>query len=60
MIKFDPSHDSWELGGAIVDEHGVAMHQCHDLAITKEGVIYAGENDVPDRSGYLWEITGAI
>jgi hypothetical protein len=60
LLKFDPKQDTWELGSAIVDDNSVAMYQCHDLSITPDGVIYAGENDVPHRSGYLWEIKGAI
>ena len=31
--------------------------QIHDVTITPDGVMYAGENDNPRRSGYLWEIT---
>ena len=42
--------------GAIVSEDGFAMYQCHDVTITPDGVLYAGENDNPHRSGYLWEI----
>ncbi len=57
LICFDPSNDTYELGDAIVDEDGVPMWQCHDVDITAEGVLYAGENDHPYRSSYLWEIT---
>ncbi len=39
-----------------MDVEGVAMWQCHDLTMTPEGILYAGENDHPRRSGYLWEI----
>ena len=56
LLRFDPRRDTFALGSAIVDENGVAMWQCHDVAITPEGVLYAGENDHPRRSGYLWEI----
>ena len=38
------------------DADGVAMWHCHDVDITAEGVLYAGENDDPYRSGCLWEI----
>jgi hypothetical protein len=34
------------------------MWQCHDVAITPDGTLYAGENDHPRRSGYLWQIEG--
>lgn len=57
LLRFDPRNDTYELGDAIVDEDGVAMWQCHDVTLTPDGVLYAGENDHPQRSGYLWEIT---
>lgn len=61
VIRFDPRTDKYELiGDTIRDAHGDRLFQCHDLSITPDGVIYAGENDVPDRSGYLWEIQGAV
>lgn len=60
VIRFDPRTDQWELGGDIIDDQGVAMFQCHDVTITPDGTIYAGENDHPGRSGYLWEIKDAI
>ena len=56
LLRFDPRGEQYELGDPIVDEEGVAMWQCHDVDITPEGVLYAGENDHPRRSGYLWEI----
>ena len=34
--------------------------QRDDMTIASDGTIYLGENDVPYRSGYLWEITRAI
>ena len=56
VLRFDPQDDSWELGATIVAEDGTAMYQCHDVTVTPDGVLYAGENDNPHRSGYLWEI----
>jgi len=56
LLKFDPMTDKYELVGEIVDEAGVRCWQVHDVEITPDGTIYAGENDVPSRSGYLWEI----
>lgn len=56
LLQFDPQTYKYELGDRIVDEEGVGMWQCHDVDITPEGVLYAGENDHPERSGYLWEI----
>ena len=56
LLCFDPSDDTYELGDEIVDSDGTPMWQCHDVDITPEGVLYAGENDHPYRSSYLWEI----
>ena len=56
VLRFDPRTEKYELLGPVVD----GDHRCwqvHDLAITPDGVLYAGENDNPYRSGYLWEIT---
>ncbi len=61
ILRFDPRTDRYELiGDRIVDAAGEPLFQCHDLALTPDGVLYAGENDVPHRSGYLWEIQGFI
>ena len=57
LLRFDPRTDTFELGGAIVDADGDAMFQCHDVTLTPDGVLFAGENDHPSRSGRLWEIT---
>lgn len=56
LLRFDPATDTFELGDAIVDSDGVHMFQCHDVTITPDGVMFAGENDNPSRSSYLWEI----
>jgi hypothetical protein len=56
LIRFDPSTDTYELGSSIIDEDGIPMWQCHDIDVTPDGVLYAGENDNPGRSSYLWEI----
>lgn len=56
LLRFDPNTDTCELGDPIVDGDGVAMFQCHDVGITPGGVLFAGENDHPERSSYLWEI----
>lgn len=47
-----------ELLGPILDKAGNALWQCHDLALAPDGVLFAGENDNPFRSGRLWEIEG--
>jgi sugar lactone lactonase YvrE len=57
---------SYEVGSGAVTVHGrvydpeidVNAWQIHDLALCDDGTLYAGENDVPLRSSYLWEISG--
>lgn len=56
LLRFDPRDESFELGEKIEDENGVPMWQCHDVSFAPDGVLFAGENDHPQRSGYLWEI----
>ena len=56
---------SLELGSGAITMHGalydpeIDVHawQIHDLALCKDGTLYAGENDVPTRSSYLWELS---
>lgn len=57
LLRLDLRTDEFDLGDLIVDADGVAMCQCHDIDVTADGVLYAGENDHPERSSYLWEIT---
>jgi hypothetical protein len=57
LLRFDPATEKFELGDRIVDADGEAMFQCHDITLTTDGVLFAGENDHPARSSYLWEIT---
>ena len=56
LLQFDPLTEQYELLGRIRDEDGVDCWQIHDIVSLPDGTIYAGENDVPTRSGYLWEI----
>jgi hypothetical protein len=56
LLRLDPRDDSFELGDKIEDENGVAMWQCHDIDVAPDGVLFAGENDHPQRSSFLWEI----
>jgi hypothetical protein len=60
LFSYDPARDRLRDLGPVFDHesHERAWH-LHSLTMFKDGVIYAGENDVPHRSGYLWEITGA-
>lgn len=55
VIRFDWTAERWELLGPVTDGDE-ACWQVHDVAISADGVLYAGENDHPRRSGYLWEI----
>jgi hypothetical protein len=55
VICFDPRKDTWQLLGQVVDGDEPCW-QVHDVCITPDGTLYAGENDHPRRSGYLWEI----
>ena len=56
VIRFDPRTEECELLGPVADGD-VSCWQVHDVAVASDGTIYAGENDNPYRSGYLWEIT---
>jgi hypothetical protein len=56
VIRFDPAAGTWALSGEIADETGATLWQAHDVTITPEGTLFAGENDHPRRSSYLWQI----
>lgn len=56
LLRFDPAEETYELLGPIKDGNGVACWQAHDIVSLPDGTLYAAENDVPTRSGYLWEI----
>lgn len=56
VLRFDPRDETFELGDKIVDEYGTPMWQCHDVSFAPDGTFFAGENDHPGRSSYLWEI----
>ena len=57
ILRFNPQDESYELLGPLKDsESGVAAWQAHDVCVTPDGTLYAGENDYPRRSGYLWEV----
>ncbi len=55
VIRFDVEKETYELLGPVVDGDA-ACWQVHDVSIAPDGTIYAGENDNPYRSSYLWEI----
>ena len=56
LLQFDFINKSYKLMGDVVDQDGEPCWQVHYVCVTDDGVLYAGENDVPYRSGYLWEI----
>jgi hypothetical protein len=56
LIKLDVRKETYELSDIIRDEQGEPCWQIHHVVMTKDGVLFAGENDIPHRSGYLWEI----
>jgi hypothetical protein len=56
LLKFDFQRSKYELLGKIVDPGGEPCFQVHHVSFADDGTLYACENDVPYRSGYLWEI----
>ena len=56
LLRFDYRNGSYELLGRVADRDGEPCWQIHHVITTDDGMLYAGENDVPHRSGYLWEI----
>ena len=55
LISFDPKKEKFKILAPIIDGDAKCW-QIHDVTITPDGTIYAGENDNPYRSSYLWEI----
>jgi hypothetical protein len=55
LLRFHPRTERWDLLAPLRDGDD-ACWQIHDVAIAADGTIYAGENDNPYRSSYLWEI----
>jgi hypothetical protein len=61
LFRYDPRNkELTDLGPIFDPECAEQAWQVHDMTITSDGTIYVGENDVPHRSGYLWEIAGYI
>jgi hypothetical protein len=61
LFRYDPRNELLEDLGIIYDaELQERAFQLHDMTITSDGTIYAGENDVPHRGGFLWEISNAM
>ena len=58
LFRMDLETEKYELLGRLLDPAtGDSAWQIHDMDIGADGVIYAGENDNPNRSSYLWEIS---
>ena len=57
LMRFDPQSEKYEIIGPVQDSAtGARPYQIHDICCTPDGTLYAGENDNPFRSSYLWEI----
>lgn len=57
LLRLDFRRDKYRLQGTIKDDRTKEnCWQIHDVAFSRDGLLYAGENDNPSRSGYLWEI----
>lgn len=56
LLRFDIENETFDLLGELKDAGGISCWQIHDIIALPDGTLYAAENDVPDRSGYLWEI----
>lgn len=56
LMQFDFRNSSYKLLGGVADQDGEPCWQIHHVCCTGDGTLFAGENDVPYRSGYLWEI----
>jgi sugar lactone lactonase YvrE len=57
LFRLELKSGTYSIVGKIVDsETGVSPWQIHDMSFAEDGTIFAGENDNPYRSSYLWEI----
>ena len=58
LFRLDLESGRYEQIGKLYDSSiKTSAWQIHDMSIAKDGTIFAGENDNPWRSSYLWEIT---
>ncbi len=56
LFRLNPHTDAIEdLGLLRDDDIGVTCLQVHDITVASDGAVFCGENDVPERSSYLWE-----
>jgi len=57
LLRINTQDETYILSDEIIcDQHGEPCWQIHHVIAANDGVLFAGENDVPHRSGYLWEI----
>lgn len=57
LFRLELKIGKYSMIGKIIDsENEVSPWQIHDMAFADDGTIFAGENDNPYRSSYLWEI----
>ncbi len=58
LFSYDVGSGAITIHGRIYDpEIDLNAWQIHDLTLCDDRTLYAGENDVPIRSSYLWEIS---
>ncbi len=61
FFSYDPRDGKVVDHGIVADpQNNERAWHIHNLAICRDGTIYAGENDNPYRSSYLYEITGVF
>ena len=61
VFSYDPKTRQVDQVGPIYDgQINERAWHIHNVTMTGDGTIYAGENDVPYRSGYLWQISDVI
>jgi len=58
LFRMDMETETCETLGRLYDpDIDTSAWQIHDMSMAGDGTIFAGENDNPFRSSYLWEIT---
>jgi hypothetical protein len=56
LLCFDPRTDTYRLLGPVCAADGSRPYQVHQVVAAGPSTLFAGENDNPHRSSYLWEI----
>ena len=58
LFRMNLETEKYELLGQLYDQRlDLSAWQIHDMDMASDGTIFAGENDNPFRSSYLWEIS---